>query len=149
MKLGIIERDIDVKCAVAQNMFSDYTKGAMIKEGKRLLKRYPNYKYLKHDPTLEDDNDFYLSIVYAYLADQILIENKNLKIKYDECMKEAILFVKESHLYEGKSGEPHRRANSLLCNGITIIFVNKQTRGASNESAKKQNANNRHLKTPK
>lgn len=114
MKLGIIERDIDVKCAVAQNMFSDYTKGAMIKEGKRLLKRYPNYKYLKHDPTLEDDNDFYLSIVYAYLADQILIENKNLKIKYDECMKEAILFVKESHLYEGKSGEPHRRANSLF-----------------------------------
>ena len=94
MKLGIIKHDIDVGYGTAQNMFNNYTKGAMINEGKHLLKRYPNYKYLKNDPTLKDNNEFYSSIVYAYLTDQILIDCPELRKKYDETKIDRIRDLK-------------------------------------------------------
>lgn len=84
MKFGIIKNDIDVEYATAQNIFGNYTKGAIVREGKRLLRQYPSYKYLRNDPKLECDNDFYSSVVYAYLADQIMIDNPELKETYNE-----------------------------------------------------------------
>ena len=53
-------------------------------------------------------------IPYENIYTALVRENKNFKTKYDEYMQEAISFVKESHLYEGKTGEPYRRANSLF-----------------------------------
>ena len=44
MKFGIIKNDIDVEYATAQNIFGNYTKGAIVREGKRLLRQYPSYK---------------------------------------------------------------------------------------------------------
>ncbi len=50
MKIGEIERDIDVGRGKAKNFFGDYTEGALVKEGKRLYRKHPEYKYLENDP---------------------------------------------------------------------------------------------------
>ena len=55
-------------------------------EGKRLLEKHPEYKYLKEDPTLKAKNDFYCSVTYAYMVDQILKENP----EFNPCHKEMI-----------------------------------------------------------
>ena len=51
-----------------------------------VFEKHPEYKYLKEDPTLKAKNDFYCSVTYAYMVDQILKENP----EFNPCHKEMI-----------------------------------------------------------
>ena len=53
VQIGELKRDIDVKYGKAKNLFGDYTEAALIKEGKKLYRKHPEYKYLEDDPWVE------------------------------------------------------------------------------------------------
>lgn len=108
MQIGEIERDVDAKSGTAKNFMGNYTRAALIREGKKLFKKYPEYKYLKNDQTLKNDNDFFESVVYAYMIDQILKNSPDLEYEYKKTVTKQSKFIKEtSYEYKGKSGEPY------------------------------------------
>ena len=91
VQIGELKRDIDVKYGKAKNLFGDYTEAALIKEGKKLYRKHPEYKYLEDDPWVEyykkkenTDGEFYESVVYAYITDQVLKEHPEFKDKYEK-----------------------------------------------------------------
>lgn len=95
MQIGELKRDIDVKYGKAKNLFGDYTEAALIKEGKKLYRKHPEYKYLEDDPWVEyykkkenTDGEFYESVVYAYITDQVLKEHPEFKDKYEKIIRE-------------------------------------------------------------
>lgn len=76
MKFGDMKIDVPFEGIVERSEdFGFITKYRIAMEGKRLLEKHPEYKYLKEDPTLKAKNDFYCSVTYAYMVDQILKEN--------------------------------------------------------------------------
>lgn len=97
MKLGDMRSDVDISNGTAQNFFGNYTKRALTREGKRLYKKHPEYEYLKEDPFLNDpwkdgykfdETEFYNSVVYAYMAEQLLRQKPEFNKKYQEIIKE-------------------------------------------------------------
>lgn len=97
MKFGDIKSDIDISNGTAQNFFGNYTKGAFIREGKRIYNKHPEYEYLKEDPLLNDpwgigtgfdDNKFYRSVLCAYVVDQFLKQNPEFNDDYKKIIKE-------------------------------------------------------------
>lgn len=40
-------------------------------EGKRLYKLHPSYSYLRDDPDIKSDGDFYISVVFAYMIEHV------------------------------------------------------------------------------
>lgn len=84
MKFGEMRYNVPfekIKSAVSGD-FNFYERFQIASEGKRLLKTNPQYEYLKDDPSLKNDNDFYRSVVYAYMVDKIIQENPNLIEEY-------------------------------------------------------------------
>lgn len=73
MKIGEIESDVDYRHDKA-NKWGFWTTGALTSEGKKILKKYPDYKILKDDWMVENDDEFFASVVYAYMVDCILQE---------------------------------------------------------------------------
>ena len=87
MKFGDMKIDVPFEGIVERSEdFGFITKYRIAMEGKRLLEKHPEYKYLKEDPTLKSKNDFYCSVTYAYMVDQILKENP----EFNPCHKEMI-----------------------------------------------------------
>ena len=87
MKFGDMKIDVPFEGIVERSEdFGFITKYRIAMEGKRLLEKHPEYKYLKEDPTLKAKNDFYCSVTYAYMVDQILKENP----EFNPCHKEMI-----------------------------------------------------------
>lgn len=85
MKFGDMKIDVPFEGIVERSEnFGFITKYRIAMEGKRLLEKHPEYKYLKEDPTLKAKNDFYCSVTYAYMVDQILKENP----EFNPCYKE-------------------------------------------------------------
>lgn len=115
MQIGEIERDVDAKSGTAKNFMGNYTRAALIREGKKLFKKYPEYKYLKNDQTLKNDNDFFESVVYAYMIDQILKNSPDLEYEYKKTVTKQSKFIKETSCeYKGKSGEPYSFFNNIF-----------------------------------
>jgi hypothetical protein len=115
MQIGEIERDVDAKSGTAKNFMGNYTRATLIREGKKLFKKYPEYKYLKNDQTLKNDNDFFESVVYAYMIDQILKNSPDLEYEYKKTVTKQSKFIKEtSYEYKGKSGEPYSFFNNIF-----------------------------------
>lgn len=115
MRIGEIERDIDPAFGTAKNFMGDYTKGALVREGKKLFKKHPEYKYLENDQTLKNDSDFFESVVYAYMIDQILKVSPGLKSEYKKTVDKQSKFIKEeSYEYKGKPGEPYSFFNNIF-----------------------------------
>lgn len=84
MKFGEMRYNVPfekIKSAVSGD-FNFYERFQIASEGKRLLKTNSQYEYLKDDPSLKNDNDFYRSVVYAYMVDKIIQENPNLIEEY-------------------------------------------------------------------
>lgn len=84
MKFGEMKYDVPfekIKSAVSGD-FNFYERYQVASEGKRLLKTNPEYKYLENDPSVKNSNDFYRSVVYAYMVDQIIKKNPNLIEEY-------------------------------------------------------------------
>ena len=99
MQMGEIKRDIDVKHGTAKNFWGDYTKAALTKEGEKLYRKHPEYKYLEEDPYIEywkkstlftDNNVIYKSVVYAYMVDQLLKEHPEFNDEYKRIVQESI-----------------------------------------------------------
>ena len=57
MRIGEIESDIDYRHDKA-NKWGIWTTGALTSEGKKILKKYPDYKILKDDWMVENDDEF-------------------------------------------------------------------------------------------
>lgn len=77
MKIGKLKvGDVDYKNGKAC-VWSFWSVGALSGEGQRLLKLHPEYSVLKDDWANKTDDDFYASVVYAYMVDYILEQNKN------------------------------------------------------------------------
>lgn len=99
MKYGDMKSDIDISNGTAQNFLGNYTKGAFIREGKRLLNKHPEYRYLKEDPWLHDpwgdgkgfdENRFYRSVACAYMVDQFLKQNPDFNEEYKKIIQKRI-----------------------------------------------------------
>lgn len=92
MKIGEIQHDIDIKSGTGRGILGIYNQKTIINEGKSLIKKYPQYKYLKNDPTLDrsSDDEFFKSVVYAYIKDEILKLDQKFILEYKKCIKEYI-----------------------------------------------------------
>lgn len=62
--------------------FTFFEKFKIQQEGKRLYKLYPKYDYLKEDPWIKEEGDFYKSVTYAYMVDQIIKKYPQYKKEY-------------------------------------------------------------------
>lgn len=94
MKLGEMKKDADVHVGTCENFFGNWTKKAFNAEGKRIFKNHPEYEYLREDPWLENKEDLYSSVLYAYMKDCILKEHPEHQDKYNEIVKEEIFAAK-------------------------------------------------------
>lgn len=83
MKFGDMNRDVDLKKATAEWMFGMYTRKAFLKEGEELLEKHPEYQYLKEDPGVNDEKDLFISVLYAYIIDQLLKDHSDFQRQYD------------------------------------------------------------------
>ena len=106
MKFGDMKSDIDISNGTAQNFLGNYTKGAFIREGRRLLKNHPEYQYLEEDPWLHDpwgdgkgfdENRFYRSIACAYMVDQFLKQNPDFNEEYKKIVQKRINEYKDGN----------------------------------------------------
>ena len=86
MRIGEIEADIDYRHGKA-NKWGIWTIGALTAEGKKILKKYPDYKILKDDWMVENDDEFFASVVYAYMVDCILQEYSDNEYLMNEYIK--------------------------------------------------------------
>ena len=126
MKFGVMKTDVDVKKRTAKNFHGDYTRGALVREGKRLYKQFPEYSFLSADPWIEagktydwckDNNVFYWSVVYAYMVNCILDEHPELKEQYYKIVKKSIFHTKECKItyengnYNGKEQYAYSNMN--------------------------------------
>lgn len=71
---GLKLSDVDYKNGKATT-WGICSKGALTGEGQRLLKIHPKYNKLRNDWDIKTDDQFYASVVYAYIVDYILNEN--------------------------------------------------------------------------
>lgn len=62
--------------------FTFFEKFKIQQEGKRLYKIHPEYNYLKEDPWIKKEGDFYKSVTYAYMVDQIIKNYPQYKKEY-------------------------------------------------------------------
>lgn len=109
MKFGEMKKDVDVNMGTAQNVFGTWTKGSFASEGKRILKKHPEYEYLKESPDVDNTEEFYHSVLYAYMTDYVLKEHPELKSQYDKSVQEAIRqatwYAKYNEKYKGKENQ--------------------------------------------
>lgn len=94
MKLGEMKKEADVHVGTCENFFGNWTKKAFNAEGKRIFKNHPEYEYLREDPWVENKEDFYHSVLFAYMKDCILKEHPEYQDKYNEIIKEEIFEAK-------------------------------------------------------
>ena len=63
---------------------------------------HPEYNYLKDDPWVKEDKDFYKSVTYAYMVDQILKNTrniqKNIKVKSRNSQKDGLNGTKDVNI---------------------------------------------------
>lgn len=92
MKFGEMKYDVPfekIKSAVSGE-FSFFEKLRIQQEGKRLYKLHPKYDYLKEDPWIKEEGDFYKSVTYAYMVDQILKNNPEHTEEYKNQVEKFI-----------------------------------------------------------
>ena len=92
MKFGEMKYDVPFEKlkSAASGEFDFFEKLRIQQEGKRLYKSHPEYSYLKEDPWIKDDSDFYKSVTYAYMVDQILKKTPEHKEEYKNQIEKFI-----------------------------------------------------------
>ena len=81
MKFGEMKIDVNHSWGHKKNYFE---KKAEAKEGRRILKNHQEYQKVRNDTSIKTEDEFYRLVLYSYMVDCILIENPNLKGKYQE-----------------------------------------------------------------
>lgn len=83
MKFGEMKYDVPFeKFKGAGGEFTFFEKFKIQQEGKWLYKIHPEYNYLKEDPWIKKEGDFYKSVTYAYMVDQIIKNYPQYKKEY-------------------------------------------------------------------
>lgn len=75
------EMQIDVQPNFGNGFF---TKIKEAKEGKRILKLNPEYEEIRKDKSIKSDREFYITVLYKYMADCVLKEYPLLKPFYED-----------------------------------------------------------------
>lgn len=114
MKIGEMKKDVDVATGKCKNLFGDLTERAFSAEGKRIFKNHPEYEYLRKDPWLKNDIDFYQSVLYAYMKDCVLKEHPEFQEKYNEIAKIQIFQTKGCANYDDKFKGRENYAYSMI-----------------------------------
>ena len=129
MKFGDMKIDVPFEGIVERSEdFGPITKYRIAREGKRLSEKYPQYVYLKDDSDLKTDNDFYASVTYAYMVDQILKENPEFAYCYENI---AIS-------YERSNKTNYKSMNSYFLRKCVDLFTEKQHPGTLAWRAKRK-----------
>lgn len=89
VKFGEMKHEINPMKGEGQNIFGFWSKSIYYNEGRSLFKKYPEYEYLKNDPWVTDEEHFYETVLYAYMAEYILKNNPEFQNNYDNCKKNA------------------------------------------------------------
>lgn len=114
MKFGELKKDIPFErlgSKAGRWDFNFFENLLISQEGKRLYTLHPEYEYLKEDPKLKTNSDFYVSVVFAYMVDYIwendpqymkyYIENhKNKNNKHYKAINETCLQYYRDYLRE-------------------------------------------------
>lgn len=115
MKLGEMKKEADVHVGTCENFLGNWTKKAFNAEGKRIFKNHPEYEYLREDPWVENKQDFYHSVLFAYMKDCILKEHPEYQDKYNEIIKEEIFgakgFANYDDGFKGKEDKVYSHIN--------------------------------------
>ena len=127
MKFGEMKHEIDVVQEKGQNIFGKWSKTVLTKEGKRIFKNHPEYEYLDEDPWLELYHNFYTSVVYAYMVNEILKIHPELKDKYMEFVDQQTRNAK--HVV-GFNGREHKSYSMM--NHAFLEWYNDQLREQAN-----------------
>lgn len=93
MKFGEMQIDVDYN----GNDGNFIEKIKRTKEGKRLFKLHPEYRYLKEDKDAKTEDEFYRLVLYTYMIDTILKDNDYLQSIYEE------IYEKNQKFYKGCS----------------------------------------------
>lgn len=76
MKFGEMKYDVPFEKIEKHSWdFNSWQEFMIIQEGKRLNKNHPEYSYLKEDPDIKSDRDFYMSVVFAYMVNCVKNED--------------------------------------------------------------------------
>lgn len=113
MKLGEMKKDVNVHMGTCENFFGNWTEKAFNAEGKRIFKTHPEYEYLKEDPWIENKEDIYCSVLYAYMKDCILKEHPEHQDKYNKIVKKKIFEAKGAYgeRFKGKEDKVYSHIN--------------------------------------
>lgn len=88
MKFGKMKYDVPFEKIDSGHLnFTFWEKFQIVNEGKRIYKENPQYTYLNEDQKLKDEKQFYESVVYAYMIDQILQEDLSIAESYKKFSK--------------------------------------------------------------
>lgn len=95
MKFSEMKYDVPYEKLGPGNLdFGFLEKFFIAKEGKRLYKLHPEYKYLNEDPWLKSEREFYQSVVFAYMVDCILKNHSELRQNYQERINSNVELAK-------------------------------------------------------
>lgn len=129
MKFGDMKMDVPFEGIVERSEdFGFITRCRIAREGKRLFAKYTKYKYLKDDPNLKTDDDFYTSVTYAYMTDQVLQENP----EFAYCYEDIVSSYKKSNKTNYKS------MNYYFLRKCVDLFTEKQHPGTLAWRAKRK-----------
>ena len=106
MKFGEMQYDVPFEKLGSKTGrwdFNFFENFSIKQEGKRLYRLHPEYSYLKEDPQLKSDDDFYRSVVFAYMVDFVRCNDPGY-IKYSE------------EKYEYKNNKHHKAINETKLN---------------------------------
>lgn len=111
MKFGDMKREVDIKKGTAKGLFGRWTKKAFITEGMEILKKHPEYQYIQEDPYIKNEEKLYISVLCAYMTDQILKEHPETQWQYDFGKWQVIHREEETRSNKGKEDKIYLAIN--------------------------------------
>lgn len=122
MKLGEMKYDIPIeRIGNGHWNYNFFEKRVILKEGKRINANSSKYDYLRKDDMVKTDDDFYESIVYAYMVDWILKNHPELNKYYDELWAERKRHY-EKNLLNHQETKEHWNTKYLAVNYDMVIY---------------------------
>lgn len=127
MRFGEMKHEVDIVQKKGQNFFGKWSRRTLIKDGEKILKEHPEYKYLEEDPWLTMGHNLYISVVYAYMVDEILKIHPELKDRYMEFVDQQTRNAKHVIGFNGKEHKSYSMMNEAF-----LEWYNNQLREQAN-----------------
>lgn len=122
-----MKHEVDIVQKKGQNFFGKWSRRTLIKDGEKILKEHPEYKYLEEDPWLTMGHNLYISVVYAYMVDEILKIHPELKDRYMEFVDQQTRNAKHVIGFNGKEHKSYSMMNETF-----LEWYNDQLREQAN-----------------